>query len=60
MRWHLQKGTIVIPKSSTPSQIEENANVYDFNLAVDEIKVIDSLSKNQRNGHAPDEVYLKI
>lgn len=60
IRWHLQKGTIVIPKSSTPSRIEENANVYDFNLAIDEIKVIDSLNKNQRNGHAPDEVYLKI
>ncbi|MVX65790.1 aldo/keto reductase [Clostridium chromiireducens] len=60
IRWHLQKGNIVIPKSSTPSRIEENANVYDFNLADDEIKVIDSLNKNQRNGNAPDDVYLKI
>lgn len=60
IRWHLQKGNIVIPKSSTPSRIEENVNVYDFNLAADEIKVIDFLNKNQRNGYAPDEVYLKI
>lgn len=60
IRWHLQKGTIVIQKSSSPYRIEENVNVYDFNLAVDEIKVIDSLNKNQRNGHAPDDDYLKI
>jgi diketogulonate reductase-like aldo/keto reductase len=60
IRWHLQNGNIVIPKSSTPSRIEENANVYDFSLVEDEIKVIDSLNKNQRNGSVPDEVYLGI
>lgn len=60
IRWHLQKGHIVIPKSNTPSRIEGNANVYDFSLVEDDVKVIDSLNKNQRTGSAPDEVYLKI
>lgn len=60
IRWHLQKGNIVIPKSITPTRIEENANVYDFNLMDNEIKIIDSLNKNQRNGLVPDEVYLEI
>ncbi|MBC2580081.1 aldo/keto reductase [Clostridium sp. DJ247] len=60
IRWHLQKGNIVIPKSITPARIEENANVYDFNLVENEIKVIDSLNKNQRTGPVPDEVYLEI
>lgn len=60
IRWHLQRGHIVIPKSSTPSRIEENANVYDFRLVEDDVKVIDSLNKNQRTGFVPDEVYLKI
>jgi diketogulonate reductase-like aldo/keto reductase len=32
IRWHLQKGNVVIPKSNTPSRIEENASVYDFEL----------------------------
>jgi len=60
IRWHIQKGHIVIPKSSTPSRIEENANVYDFDLSEDEINIIDSLNKNHRNGDAPDQIYLQI
>jgi len=60
IRWHLQKGNIVIPKSITQHRIEENARVYDFSLNDNEIKVIDSLNKNQRNGYNPDDVYLEI
>ena len=60
IRWHIQKGHIVIPKSSTPSRIEENAKVYDFDLSEDEINIIDSLNKNHRNGDAPDQIYLQI
>jgi len=60
IRWHLQKGNIVIPKSITPSRIEENANIYDFNLIEGDIKIIDSLNNNQRTGDAPDEIYLQI
>ena len=60
IRYHLQKGNIIIPKSNTPERIEENAKVYDFNLFEDEIKIIDNLNKDLRTGPVPDEEYLKI
>lgn len=60
IRWHLQKGNIVIPKSVTPSRIQQNANVYDFNLTEDDINAIDSLNKNARTGDAPDDIYTQI
>ncbi|MCO7175064.1 aldo/keto reductase [Sporolactobacillus kofuensis] len=61
IRWHLQSGTIVIPKSQTPSRIIQNANVYDFTLTDEEVKAIDALDrKDGRNGPVPDEVFEEI
>jgi diketogulonate reductase-like aldo/keto reductase len=61
IRWHLQSGTIVIPKSQTPSRIEQNTEVYDFVLTEDELKEIDALDrKDGRNGAVPDEVFEEI
>lgn len=60
IRWHLQKGNVVIPKSSTPSRIEENANVYDFSLTEEEMKIIDALNKNERTGDDPDSLYFQM
>lgn len=58
IRWHLQSGTIVIPKSQTPSRIKQNTEVYDFVLTEDELKEIDALDrKDGRNGPVPDEVF---
>ncbi|WP_281864499.1 aldo/keto reductase [Planomicrobium okeanokoites] len=56
IRWHLQNDLIVIPKSVTPSRIIENADVYDFSLAVEEIKAIDDLNQDWRTGTNPDDV----
>lgn len=48
LRWHLQEGFCVIPKSVTPSRIEENFNVFDFELSEDEMDVVRSLNTDKR------------
>jgi diketogulonate reductase-like aldo/keto reductase len=59
IRWHLQSDLIVIPKSVTPSRILENADVYDFSLSKEEMKMIDGLNQDWRSGTHPDEIHLK-
>jgi methylglyoxal/glyoxal reductase len=55
IRWHLQHGIVVIPKSVTPSRIEQNAQVFDFELSMEEINKIDALNMNERFSKNPDE-----
>ncbi|TYS13331.1 aldo/keto reductase [Rossellomorea vietnamensis] len=59
LRWHLQNNTIVIPKSVTPSRIEENFNVFDFELSAEEMKQIDGLNKDRRKGPHPNEMNVR-
>ena len=46
LRWHLQRGIIVIPKSTHIERMEENFNVFDFELTTDDMKAIAKLDKN--------------
>lgn len=46
IRWSLQKGYIVIPKSANKGRIEQNADVFDFDLADGDMNVLDSLNEN--------------
>lgn len=48
LRWHLQEGFCVIPKSVTPSRIEQNFDVFDFELTEDEMNVVRSLDTEKR------------
>lgn len=57
LRWHLQNGYIVIPKSGHPDRIAENANLFDFELTPKEMKQINGLNKNLRTGDNPDEIF---
>lgn len=54
LRWHLQRGDIVFPKSVTRSRVEENFHVFDFELSDDEIAAIDAVNRDERIGPDPD------
>ena len=47
LRWHLQRGIIVIPKSTHIERMEENLNVFDFELTDEDMSVIAALDKKQ-------------
>ena len=54
LRWHVQIGNVVFPKSVTPERIEENFELWDFELSDDEVKRLDGLDKGERIGPDPD------
>jgi len=58
LRWGLQHGRSVIPKSTKPSRIAENIDVFDFELSADEMAAIDGLDTGRRGGPEPDAVTL--
>jgi diketogulonate reductase-like aldo/keto reductase len=58
LRWGLQHGRSVIPKSTKPSRITENINVFDFELSTDEMAAIDGLDTGRRGGPEPDAITL--
>lgn len=47
LRWHIQRGIVVIPKSTHIERMEENFNVFDFSLSEEDMKTITSLDKNE-------------
>jgi len=55
IRWHLQLGVSVIPKSVTPSRILENIDVFDFELDADDLAVIATLETGERTGVDPND-----
>ena len=55
IRWHLDSGLVVIPKSVTPSRIAENFDVWDFRLDKDELGAIAKLDQGKRLGPDPDQ-----
>ena len=55
LRWHIQNGLIVIPKSVTPSRIQENINIFDFELSDNDMQAIASMNEDKRIGIDPDK-----
>ena len=56
LRWHLQTGNVVIPKSNRRERMAENFDVFSFELDADEMAAIDALDENRRVGGDPAEV----
>src|SRR4051794_4084780 len=54
LRWHLQIGNVAIPKSVTPERIEQNLDVFGFELGDDEMGAIEALDAGERTGPDPD------
>ena len=54
LRWHLQRGDIVFPKSVTRSRVEENFDLFDFELSVTDMADITALNRDERTGPDPD------
>src|SRR5438552_13552342 len=59
LRWGLQQGRSVIPKSTKPGRIAENIDVFDFELSVEELSAIDGLDTGRRGGPEPDAITLE-
>jgi len=59
LRWGVQHGRSVIPKSTKPSRIAENIDVFDFDLSADEMTAIDGLDTRRRGGPEPDAITLE-
>ena len=56
LRWHIERGDIVFPKSVTPQRIKENFEIFDFELSDVDIDAISALDKGEegRTGPNPD------
>jgi len=59
LRWGVQQGRSVIPKSTKPARIAENLDVFDFDLSTDELAAIDALDTGQRGGPEPEVITLE-
>jgi 2,5-diketo-D-gluconate reductase A len=54
LRWHIERGDIVFPKSVNPDRIRENIDIFDFELTGEDVEAISALNRNERTGPDPD------
>ena len=54
IRWHIQRGVVVLPKSTHAERIKQNFDVFDFNLTSEDMTAITALNTGKRNGADPD------
>jgi 2,5-diketo-D-gluconate reductase A len=54
LRWHVQLGNVVFPKSVTVERIRQNIDIFDFELSADEMAAIEALDRGERTGPDPD------
>ncbi len=54
LRWHLQRGIVAIPKTSRVERMKENMDIFDFDLDIEEVKLINNLNMDKRLGPDPN------
>jgi 2,5-diketo-D-gluconate reductase A len=54
LRWHVERGSIIFPKSSSPRRMEENFEIFDFALSEEDMNRISALDRDGRTGPHPD------
>ena len=54
LRWHIERGDIIFPKSVTPARIRENIDIFDFELSGEDVEAISALNRDERTGPDPD------
>jgi 2,5-diketo-D-gluconate reductase A len=54
LRWHIQRGDVVFPKSVSPSRMRENFDIFDFELDAAAMDAVTSLNRDERTGPDPD------
>jgi 2,5-diketo-D-gluconate reductase A len=55
LRWHIERGDIIFPKSVSPERIKENIGIFDFELPSEDVEAITLLNRNERTGPDPDK-----
>jgi 2,5-diketo-D-gluconate reductase A len=55
LRWHIERGDIIFPKSVNPDRIRENIDIFDFELTGEDVEAISALNRNERTGPDPDK-----
>ncbi len=55
LRWHIERGDIVFPKSVSPGRIRENIDIFDFELSGEDVEAISALNRDERVGPDPDK-----
>jgi 2,5-diketo-D-gluconate reductase A len=58
LRWHIERGDIIFPKSTTPARIKENIDIFGWELSGEDVEAISALNKNERTGPDPDKFDL--
>ena len=56
LRWAVQKGISVIPKSINPERIRSNSDIFDFNIEEEDMAIIDTLNENLHVSHVPEDL----
>ena len=54
LRWHIERGDIIFPKSVTPARVKENIDIFDFELSGADVEAISLLNRDERTGPDPD------
>jgi 2,5-diketo-D-gluconate reductase A len=54
LRWHIERGDIIFPKSVTPARVRENIDIFDFELSGEDVEAITALNADERTGPNPD------